>query len=147
MTQMCAKGRLCFRLPHTCAPLIAKLLIRSIVAKPAQLSHPMISASSREHLVTDHWVSFAVYLHRLGGFLGGDADEQNFEMCWEVKVQRFRLRSLWVNVGWALHLIDLSVFVCKTQTPMAVISWVSVRIKHDDVCKALNSAWWIVKVR
>lgn len=95
---MCAKGRLCCRLPHTCAPLITKLLIRIIVAKPVPLTHTMISASSREHLVTDHRLSFRIWTE-WGGFLGGGVDEQSFEMCWKEKVQRFGFNPQRVKPG------------------------------------------------
>ena len=68
MTQMCAKGGLCCRLSHTCACSLLNGSLGPLLQN--QLAHPMISASSREHLVTDHWVSVPIYLHRLGRLHG-----------------------------------------------------------------------------
>ena len=68
MTQMCAKGGLCCRLSHTCARSSLNGSLGPLLRN--QLTDPMISASSREHLVTDHGVSVPIYLHRLGRLHG-----------------------------------------------------------------------------
>jgi hypothetical protein len=115
MTQMCRRQTV-LQIPNTRAPFIpfiAELLIRSIVGKPAQSSHPVISASSGEHLVTYHWGSFPVYLHCLGGFWGGGADEKNFDMCWREEVQAFDSTPWLACLGQGLHLLESLVFVCK----------------------------------
>lgn len=68
-------------------------------------------------------------------------------MCWKEKVIDLDSNPQQVNPRQALHLADLSIFICKTQMPLATISWVSERIKRDDVYKAHNSAWHVVKLK
>lgn len=140
----CTKGELCWDSPtHVHSSLNGSLgaLLRN------QLTHPMSSTSSREYLVTDHWVSVPIYLHHLGRLHGRRC---RWAELWNVLEREGP--ELWTQIlsgltsGQALHLADLSVFICKTQTPMAANSWVCVRLKHD-VCEALSSAQHIVKVK
>lgn len=66
----CAADSLCFG-SRTCAACGGKLLIRSIVGRPARLSHPVISKSSGEHHLTYHPGSVPIYLSCLWGFSEG----------------------------------------------------------------------------
>lgn len=117
----CPKGELCWDSPTR----VRSLLNGSLGALwRNQLTHPMISTSSREYLVTDHWVSVPIYLHRLGRLHGRRC---RWAELWNVLEREGP--ELWTQVlsgltsGQALHLADLSVFICKTQTPMAANSW------------------------
>jgi hypothetical protein len=121
---------------RTCAACGGKLLIKSIVGRPARLSHPVISKSSGEHHLTYHPGSVPVYLSCLWGLSEG----RRWEEFW-YRVMRGGAGFWLKSPAVCPSPLGITVFVWKRRNPLAVSSWILVKTKHRNVHLDWDRCW------